>query len=220
AQRKILDEIIDKYNALSIQCLVVLRIELRISCIYHLDLATREGEYNIGRSEIEPDRYIQILNSKLALYQEKMYIILSDDELNFVFGGISILMAHMLIVNTRHIREFNSYGAEKMIRNVLSLQQNLTNIALSGESGLDRARKFYELYLFGVDGILRHIANEGPNFSFDEYKVLIDFTYQHMLAQPSTEVGAAIDEVGESGVASLPPYESTISTLKQLFNVA
>ncbi|KAJ1921562.1 exocyst subunit [Mycoemilia scoparia] len=209
AQRKMLDEIIDKYNALAVECLVILRIEVRVCCIYHLDLATREGDYRINQNEVETDRYIQILNSQLALYQEKIQDVLASDELNFVFGGVSILMAHMLIVNTRYIREFNMAGAQKMIRNVLSLQQNLTNISLSGESGLDKARKFYELYGRGIEGTLHHITNEGPSFTFDEYKRLFDFVYTNYAADPTYNIQN--DEI--------PSYETAIENLKSSLGV-
>ncbi|KAJ1953061.1 exocyst subunit, partial [Linderina pennispora] len=140
-------ELVDKYHRLSVKCLIVLRIEVRAHCTYYLDLATREGDYASAliANSMEPDTYIQSLNADISTIEEKMESCLPADRLNLVFGGISILMAHTLITNIRHIRHYNESGSRKMTRNILALQQNLTNIALPEEGGLDRALKFYEL---------------------------------------------------------------------------
>ncbi|KAJ2777681.1 exocyst subunit [Coemansia interrupta] len=171
-------KVVNRYSTLSVQCLMVLRIEVRAHCTYYLDLATREGNYNLDSDAVEPDQYIQALNADVSAIEEKMESCLPADKLTLVFGGISVLMAHILIANTRYIRHFNDAGNRKMIRNILALQQNLTNIALPEESGLDRARRFYELYELGADGILKHIAENGVSFSFDNYRRMMDFIYQ------------------------------------------
>ncbi|KAI7829231.1 Sec8 exocyst complex component-specific domain-containing protein [Kickxella alabastrina] len=170
-------KIVGRYTALSMQCLMVLRIEVHAHCTYYLDLATREGSYYLESDAVEPDQYIQALNADVSAIEDKMENCLPADRLALVFGGISVLMAHTLIANTRYIRHFNAAGNRKMIRNILALQQNLTNIALPEESGLDKARRFYELYDMGADGILKHIAENGVGFSFENYRRLVDFIY-------------------------------------------
>ncbi|KAJ2493796.1 exocyst subunit [Coemansia sp. RSA 2050] len=170
-------KIVSRYHTLSTQCLMTLRIEVRAHCTYYLDLATREGSYNLDSDAVEPDQYIQALNADISTIEEKMESCLPADRLNLVFGGISVLMAHILIANTRYIRHFNDAGNRKMVRNILALQQNLTNIALPEESGLDKARRFYEMYDLGADGILKHIAEHGAAFSLDNYRRMLDFIY-------------------------------------------
>ncbi|KAJ2783327.1 exocyst subunit [Coemansia javaensis] len=169
--------VVNCYLSLSVQCLMVLRIEVRTHCLHYLDLVTREGSYDLDGEAMEPEPYIQTLNADMSTIEEKMEACLPADKLALVFGGISVLMAHVLIANARHIRSLSADGNKKMIRNILALQQNLTNIALSDESGLDRARKFYELYDLGADGILRHVAEHGPAFSFDDYRRMLGFVY-------------------------------------------
>ncbi|KAJ2877159.1 exocyst subunit [Coemansia aciculifera] len=170
-------KVVSRYHTLSTQCLMTLRIEVRAHCTYYLDLAIREGSYNLDSDAVEPDQYIQALNADISTIEEKMESCLPADRLNLVFGGISVLMAHILIANTRYIRHFNDAGNRKMVRNILALQQNLTNIALPEESGLDKARRFYEMYDLGADGILKHIAEHGAAFSFDNYRRMMDFIY-------------------------------------------
>ena len=44
-----------------------------------------------------------------------------------------------------HIRRINPNGIKKMCRNIFSVQQQLTNITMTRELALDRARQYYEL---------------------------------------------------------------------------
>ncbi|KAJ2157315.1 exocyst subunit [Coemansia sp. RSA 552] len=169
--------VVNQYKSLSIQCLMVLCIEIRLHCMHYLDLAMREGDYNLDSEALEPEAYIQALNADASTIEEKMEACLPVPKLGLVFAGVSVLMAHILIANTRHIRQFNSHGNAKMIRNILALQQNLTNIALPEEGGLDSARRFYELYDLGADGILKHISEHGAEFSFEDYRRMVGFVY-------------------------------------------
>ncbi|KAJ2905329.1 exocyst subunit, partial [Coemansia aciculifera] len=93
-------KVVSRYHTLSTQCLMTLRIEVRAHCTYYLDLATREGSYNLDSDAVEPDQYIQALNADISTIEEKMENCLPADRLNLVFGGISELMAHILIANT------------------------------------------------------------------------------------------------------------------------
>ncbi|KAJ2747979.1 exocyst subunit [Coemansia sp. BCRC 34301] len=209
-------KVVSRYHTLSTQCLMTLRTEVRAHCTYYLDLATREGSYNLDSDALEPDQYIQALNADISAIEEKMENCLPADRLNLVFGGISVLMAHILIANTRYIRHFNDAGSRKMVRNILALQQNLTNIALPEESGLDKARRFYELYDLGTDGILKHIAEHGAAFSFDNYRRLIDFIYS----------GSNTGGLGAGRAANLTEaqrseqYEKHIGQLRELLSQA
>ncbi|KAJ2756239.1 exocyst subunit [Coemansia pectinata] len=165
----------------------------------------------------QPDQYIQALNADISTIEEKMESCLPADRLNLVFGGISVLMAHILIANTRYIRHFNDVGNRKMVRNILALQQNLTNIALPEESGLDKARGFYEMYDLGADGILKHIAEHGAAFSFDNYRRMMDFIYSG-----SGQTG----DLGAGRAASLTEarqsdqYETHVRRLRELLSQA
>lgn len=66
---------------------------------------------------------------------------------SFVFEGLGLLMEHMLISHARDIRFANSFGVDKIQRNILAMQQNLKTI-MDGplEAELERAKKYYSLY--------------------------------------------------------------------------
>ncbi|KAJ2029882.1 exocyst subunit [Coemansia sp. S610] len=210
-------KIVNRYHTLSTQCLMTLRIEVRAHCTYYLDLATREGSYNLDSDAVEPDQYIQALNADISTIEEKMESCLPADRLNLVFGGISVLMAHILIANTRYIRHFNDAGNRKMVRNILALQQNLTNIALPEESGLDKARRFYEMYDLGADGILKHIAEHGAAFSLDNYRRMLDFIYSGSGQTGGLGAGraASLAEARQSD-----QYEAHVRRLRELLSQA
>ncbi|KAJ2723842.1 exocyst subunit [Coemansia sp. Benny D115] len=209
-------KIVNRYTTLSVQCLMVLRTEVRAHCTYYLDLATREGNYSLENDAVEPDQYIQALNADVSAIEDKMENCLPADRLALVFGGISVLMAHILVTNARYIRHFNSAGNRKMIRNVLALQQNLTNIALPEESGLDKARKYYELYDLGADGILKHIAEHGVDFSFDCYRRLMDFIYNNGNGQASEMGAGRANSLLEA--KQKDQYEDHINRLRELLS--
>ncbi|KAJ2558754.1 exocyst subunit [Coemansia sp. RSA 1933] len=210
--------VVNRYTALSVQCLMVLRIEVHAHCIHYLDLATREGNYNLQEEAVEPDPYIQALNADISTIEDKMEGCLPSDKLNTVFGGISVLMAHILMTNTRHIRQFNDAGSRKMIRNILALQQNLTNIALPEESGLDKARRFYEMYELGADGVLKHIAEHGIAFTFEEYRRLIGFIYMGRGQTSDPGSGGRAANLTEAKLND--EYEVHIRRLRELFSQA
>ncbi|KAJ2748505.1 exocyst subunit, partial [Coemansia sp. BCRC 34490] len=173
------------------------------------------GNYNLQSEAVEPDPYIQALNADISTIEDKMEGCLPSDKLNVVFGGISVLMAHILMTNTRHIKQFNDAGSRKMIRNILALQQNLTNIALPEESGLDKARRFYEMYELGADGVLKHIADNGVSFTFEEYRRLIGFIYmgRGQVSDPASGRAANLTEAKLN-----EEYEAHLRRLSELFS--
>ncbi|KAJ1862574.1 hypothetical protein LPJ57_006357, partial [Coemansia sp. RSA 486] len=95
--------------------------------------------------------------------------------------------------------------------------QNLTNIALPEESGLDKARRFYELYDLGADGILKHIADNGASFSFDNYRRLMDFVYLGSGQVGDMSVGRA-NNLMEAKYKE--HYENHINRLRDLLSQA
>ncbi|KAJ2351020.1 exocyst subunit [Coemansia sp. RSA 2611] len=104
-----------------------------------------------------------------------------------------------------------------MVRNILALQQNLTNIALPEESGLDKARRFYEMYDLGADGILKHIAEHGAAFSLDNYRRMLDFIYSGSGQTGGLGAGraASLAEARQSD-----QYEAHVRRLRELLSQA
>lgn len=65
----------------------------------------------------------------------------------FVFEGLGTLMEHLLISNSRHIRFANAVGVQKIMRNMLAMQQNLKTITdASQDADFERARAYWNLF--------------------------------------------------------------------------
>ena len=79
----------------------------------------------------------------------------------YIFEGVSHLVASIIIGSVQHIRRINENGVKKICRNVFSLQQTLTNITLAREPALDHARQYFELLCLTPEVNLRRSGKGG-----------------------------------------------------------
>ncbi|CAJ0842913.1 15490_t:CDS:10 [Entrophospora sp. SA101] len=167
------------FKQLAEQSLFTLRVELRCHALHFLDLATREGNYQLDYEAYEPDPYVIELNSDIVKFDESIASCLSAREHKFIFEGLDSLMQNVLINNATFLRNLNSNGVSKMTRNILALQQNLKNIVeVPKEISLDKSRIYYELYNIGPTKMLEQIKKNEPIFTFEEYKLLLEVFYK------------------------------------------
>ncbi|KAK9728372.1 exocyst subunit [Basidiobolus ranarum] len=199
--------ILDEFQQLAETCLFMLHIEFRCQSMYYLDLATREGNYYLNETAHEPDSYIVTLNTTLVNFEECMTETLPLNEISFVFNGLSYLMSHVLITNIRYIKQMNSAGISKMIRNILALKQNLANIALPHGNGLDEAKKYYELIGLSPQELIQYAGEHIHSFTFEQYKYLLDLIEEN---NQFHEVSDDDQNPHRNYVREL--YECTIST--------
>lgn len=95
-------------------------------------------------------------------------------------------------------------GIQKMCRNMLIIQQTLTNITSSREVALDHAKQFFQLFYKTPDEILSIVLEKGPRFTDMEYinaLQLIARTYPDKYeGNISTYLQRLSDILGEIGV--------------------
>lgn len=73
----------------------------------------------------------------------------------FAFDGLPGLIVHILISEATYIKRLNNNGVQKMGRNILALQQNLSNfVPLSQCSIMEKARQYYQM--FNLSSEVRH----------------------------------------------------------------
>ncbi|CAO3607525.1 unnamed protein product [Mucor fragilis] len=168
------DALLTTYQQLAETCLFTLRLEGRCHTMYYLEMAIRDGNYHLEDETFEPDPYVITLNSDLMELDDCINASLpSKDEL-FAFDGLPGLIVHILISEATYIKRLNNNGVQKMARNILALQQNLSNfVPLSQCSIMERAREYYQLYNLGSEGIIKAIQESGPKFTFDEYRIML-----------------------------------------------
>ncbi|CAG8528495.1 3438_t:CDS:10 [Paraglomus brasilianum] len=172
------------FQQLAEQCLFTLRVEMRCHTMHYIDLATREGNYQLMEEAVEPDPYIIQLNEDLVKCDDYLSSSLPSREHKFIFEGLDKLMEKLLINNVTFMKNLNPNGANKMLRNILALQQNLKNIVDNPkEISLDRAKRYYELYKHGPGDMLASVRNNKnsrdnkPEFTFEEYQAMLEVIY-------------------------------------------
>ncbi|CAG8500956.1 8518_t:CDS:10 [Ambispora leptoticha] len=172
------DALLATFQQLAEQCLFTLRVELRCHTLHYIDMAMREGNYQLQEAASEPDPFVLMLNSDLVHFDECITSSLPIREHKFVFEGIDSLMEHVLISNATYIKSLNFSGVTKMKRNILALQQNLRNIVdTPNQVSFDRAQQYYELHRVGAANMLKLIREKGAVFSFEEYKTMLEIIY-------------------------------------------
>ncbi|KAJ3075448.1 hypothetical protein HDU98_008066 [Podochytrium sp. JEL0797] len=179
------DAIINYYTELSETYLFALHVEIRCHAMYYLDLAMREGSYHLENKPHEPDLYINLLNQDLIAIQETVGIALPLRKVRFLYDGLSYLIMHILCVNLKYVKRINAFGVQKLLRNVESLQQSLTNIAAVHEKGLEHVRTYFELLNSSGPDMLKYMEEHPTEFTFEEYKVVLDLIFQDCLEDAS-----------------------------------
>ncbi|KAI9204105.1 Sec8 exocyst complex component-specific domain-containing protein [Polychytrium aggregatum] len=189
------NDILDSFQNLSEVSLFSLRIEVRLHCMYYLDLAFREGSYVLDSPPAGPDGYIGMLNNDMALMEECLLSTLMPRRMKFVFDGIAALITHLLCNSVRYIRRINDYGADKLIKNYRSLQQNINNISSVEEKSLDRAGHYFKLLQMSPEELIESLKDAPFKFSFDEYRVIIDLKYADGLVDETLPERKTYNEV-------------------------
>jgi exocyst complex component 4 len=124
-----------------------------------------QGNYRIDRAAGEPDPHVIDLNTDLSICDEFATAALPPKErrcvigtppglfthntatYRFVFEGLGTLMEHLLISNSRHIRFANATGIQKIMRNMLAMQQNLKTITdASQDADFEKAKAYWNLF--------------------------------------------------------------------------
>ncbi|KAG0169785.1 hypothetical protein DFQ29_009538 [Apophysomyces sp. BC1021] len=168
------DQLLTTYQQLAETCLFTLRLEGRCHTMYYLEMAIREGNYFLEDETFEPDPYVITLNSDLMGIDDCINASLPPKDEMFAFDGLPALAVHLLISDASYIKRMNTNGVQKMVRNILALQQNLSNFAPPLQSSaLDRARDYYQTFNLGSEALIRNIRENGPTFTFDEYRVIL-----------------------------------------------
>ncbi|OBZ83789.1 putative exocyst complex component sec8 [Choanephora cucurbitarum] len=194
------DALLTTYQQLAETCLFTLRLEGRCHTMYYLEMAIRDGNYHLEDESFEPDPYIITLNSDLMELDDCINASLPHKDELFAFEGLPALIVHILVSEAVYIKKLNKNGVQKMNRNILALQQNLSNfVPISQCSVMERAREYYQLYMLGSEGIIRSIQENGAKFTFDEYRVMLGLI--HDVAREQDEENTTTEEKKTSNSA-------------------
>lgn len=160
------------YTTLCRTVLMTLRVELRLKTLYYLHLAI-QGNYVCDALSMEPDTHVVDLNAELAACHETYKSTILPEHYAFVFDGLDVLMDLTLTRAILHVPALNRYGVTKMLRNLLSLQQNLKNIAEEPRSiDMEKSRRLWDTLAKEPEAWLAALPAQPPH-SAGEYLAAI-----------------------------------------------
>ncbi|MCD7455402.1 exocyst subunit [Datura stramonium] len=185
----------EEYKKLAIDCLKVLRVEMQLETIFHLQEMTSK-EYLDDQDAEEPDDYIISLTSLITRRDEEMAPFIAGSRRNYIFGGICSVASNASIKALADLKAINLFGVQQICRNSIALEQALAAIpSIDGEAvqlRLDRVRTYYELLNMPFEALLAFVAEHENLFSFVEYSNLLK------VQVPGREIPAdALDRVAE-----------------------
>ncbi|XP_022134188.1 exocyst complex component SEC8 [Momordica charantia] len=166
----------EEYRKLSIDCLKVLRVEMQLETLFHLqEMTTRE--YMENQDAEEPDDFIISLTAQITRRDEEMAPFISGLRRNYIFGGISASAANAFIKAVADIKSINLFGVQQICRNSIALEQALAAIpSVNSElvqQRLDRVRTYYELLNMPFEALLAFIMEHEHLFTAAEYANLL-----------------------------------------------
>ncbi|XP_043704593.1 exocyst complex component SEC8-like [Telopea speciosissima] len=166
----------DEYRKLAIDCLKVLRVEMQLETIFHMQEMTSR-EYLEDQDAEEPDDFIISLTAQITRRDEEMAPFVAEVKRNYIFGGICGSAANASIKALADMKSINLFGVQQICRNSIALEQALAAIpSIDSESiqlRLDRVRTYYELLNMPFEALLAFITEHEHLFTAAEYSSLI-----------------------------------------------
>ncbi|KAG8047011.1 hypothetical protein GUJ93_ZPchr0008g12671 [Zizania palustris] len=169
---KNLASLANEYRRLSIDCVRVLRLEMQLETIYHIQEMTKR-EYVEDQDAEDPDDFIISLTTQIARRDEEMAPYIAESKRNYVFGGISSVAANASIKALAQMKSINLLGVQQICINSIALEQALASLpSIDSEAvqqRINRVRTFYELLNLPFEHLLEFIEEHEYSFSAKEY---------------------------------------------------
>lgn len=227
------DKTLQEFQGLARIALLTLHIDIRCGVIYQLtrslqgpnatsanrvqtppprDSATlsnadpRSHHWLLQQPPTAASSLILQLNNDLISFDTNASAYLGAKERKFITRGLGRLIDRMLVADAHSIEVMNAYGAQRMGLDILVLQQNLRNIAITASPTpgsdiisvdtdareedadvlLEKSARFYSLFLQGPGKVVDYAKamkgkGEPVGYSYDELKVLVELCYSEGL---------------------------------------
>ncbi|CAF3843763.1 unnamed protein product [Rotaria magnacalcarata] len=202
---------------LSYDILLVLFLEIRLHCFYHLSLLFRNASHYASVIDTDPDENIMTLNRDLTRLQETLHSALNEKKFSFLFQGLGFVLATILIRSAPRFIRISETGVTKMCRNIFAIEQTLTQIRTVGDAELMRAHRYYELlYATKPDEIIAVIEEHGPEYSEQDYIHLLQLKHRSF---PAISGGGANPQPYPGAGGYVDDYQNAGGTKRQLLNL-
>ncbi|KRX63185.1 Exocyst complex component 4 [Trichinella sp. T9] len=174
-------------DQLAANCLLMLHLEVRVHCFYHL-LPLFQLTAFVGSNQ-QIDQQVIHLNKDLMQMHDALSGFFQPYKLKYIFEGLGHLIATIFISACQNISRINDAGKKRICRDIYTIQQCLSNLTGEREADLDQARKFYQLLYKSPDDILNSVVENGPEFTLQQYSNLLALAVRSH-ATLSSEPGA------------------------------
>nr|CAB3480721.1 unnamed protein product [Digitaria exilis] len=145
-----LSSLATEYRRLAIDCVRVLRLEMQLEAIYHMQEMTKR-EYIEDQDAEDPDDFIISLTTQIARRDEEMAPYITESKRNYVFGGISSVAASASIKALAQMKSINLLGVQQICRNSIALEQSLLGFITEHEY-LFSAKEYLSVLKVNVPG--------------------------------------------------------------------
>ncbi|KAM7272656.1 hypothetical protein ACFE04_027319 [Oxalis oulophora] len=176
APPKNLASFVDEYRKLAIDCLKVLRVEMQLETIFHMQEMTSR-DYTEDHDAEEPDDFVISLTAQITRRNEELTPFVAGVKRNYIFGGICTVAANASIKALAGMRSINLFGVQQICRNSIALEQALAATPSidreAVQQRLDRVRTYYELLNMPFEALLAFIAEHANLFTGTEYSYLL-----------------------------------------------
>lgn len=166
----------DEYRKLAIDCLKVLRVEMQLETIFHMQEMTNREYLEIQDAE-EPDDFVISLTAQITRRDEEMAPFVAGVKRNYIFGGICSIASNASIKALASMKSINLFGVQQICRNSIALEQALVAIpSIDSEvvqQRLDHVRTYYELLNMPFEALLAFITEHEHLFTPAEYSNLL-----------------------------------------------
>ena len=122
----------------------------------------------------------QLLFGDSLAVEDALDTSLQPHKIQYVFEGVSHLVAAILISSAATIKKINSNGVKKMCRNIFAIQHTLTaSITGRRELALDHAKNFYELFTLTPKELLSNIIEMGAVYRELDYMNALQLMHRY-----------------------------------------
>uniref|UniRef100_A0A915Q215 Exocyst complex component Sec8 n=1 Tax=Setaria digitata TaxID=48799 RepID=A0A915Q215_9BILA len=165
-----LDSRLASLDAKADTCLLIIHLELRVHCFFHL-LPLARIRPSLPHDEL--DNEVIDFGRDMAHFHQVLSTNLPPHKMKYLFDGLGHLSASIFIHSSQHMQKLNENGKKRVCRNIFAVQQRLSQLTGHRESELERARVFFELLNHDPDQLLALIVERGAIFSHLEYTYLL-----------------------------------------------
>lgn len=233
-----LNQLSRDFAELADTCLLVLHLEVRVHCFYHLQVLNnnffttsapnshQNAQDNVGNLSLShkphhhPDIYsddpkiVALLNDLKRMYTEMEQAQLKPHKMVYIFEGLGHLISTIFINSVAQMHKIKPNGIKRACRAIYDIQRRLVTITKNRELSLDYAREYFEMLLLSPDEILMQLVERGRQFTHGEYITAITLLHQSGLANTASNL--ILGEV-PAGVAKAE-LEKHLKKLNQIFS--